>query len=128
MAVVIFEHDSMMGLLEGNWASRECLEGRFVRPEGINTMDYVVIDGAHATLRLDCNGLMEIIRGRGRIERVPFEPGEYVDAHKRLHRHFIECLDSGRPFAASGEHNVRVIELVEEAYASAAHRDGGRSI
>jgi predicted dehydrogenase len=119
LALVIFEHDWMMGLLEGNWVTRECLDGGFNRPEGINTMDYVAIDGATATLRLDCNGVMEVIRGRDQIERVTFEPGEYVDAHKRLHQHFIECLDAGRPFAASAEHNLRVIELVEQAYASA---------
>jgi predicted dehydrogenase len=118
LAVVVFEHDSMIGLLEASWASREYLDSRFHRDDGINTMDRLVIDGADATLRLDADGKIDIIRGRSQIERIAYDPGVYVDAHKRLHNHFIDCLDTGEPFATSGEANLRVLELIETAYAS----------
>lgn len=122
VAVILFEHDSMIGLLDGSWASRECVDGRFHREDGINTMDQVVIDGSDATLRLDPDGKLEIVRGRNRIERVAYNPGQYVDAHKRLHRHFIDCISNGTPFAASGLENVRVLELIEKAYAAGETR------
>lgn len=119
LAILVFQHKDMVGLLEASWTSREYVQGSHVCANGVNLMDYIVVDGSKATLRLDTNGNLETIYGEDRVERIDYIPSEYVDAHKLLHQHFVDCLDNGRVPTTSGANNIRVLKVIENAYIAA---------
>lgn len=111
-------HERMIGLVEASWYSREFLHSPHVRADGVNLMDEILVEGSAATLRLNPAGDIEIIYDRGAVEPVSYERGEYHDAHRRMHRHFLDRLTDGQPFATEGESNLRVLALIEAAYRS----------
>lgn len=116
LAIVTFHHPDMTGLLEASWAAREFQDGAYNLPGGENLMEYVVIEGSEATLRLTADGEMFLLRSDGSVEQAPYPKEEFQESHNRLHRHFIEGLKSGAPFATSGESCLKTMAIIETAY------------
>lgn len=126
LAILVFHHETMTGMLEASWAARELSDGAHNLPGGENLMEYIVIEGSEATLRLTADGAMQLVRTGGSVERVEYPRDEFQKSHDRLHEHFIRGLESGEPFATSGEEYLKVMRIIETAYAVAerVHRIG----
>lgn len=116
LAILIFHHGSMTGMLEASWASREFLDGAYNLAGGENLMEYVIVEGADATLRLTADGKLQLIRAGGRVEDVDYPKDDLQCSHDRLHAHFIHGLNTGEPFATSGEEYLQVMRIIEQAY------------
>ncbi|MBM7567615.1 Gfo/Idh/MocA family protein [Paenibacillus sacheonensis] len=116
LAILILHHPGMTGMIEASWAAREFRDGGYNQPDGENLMEYVVIEGSEATLRLTADGELFLLRTDGSVERVPREPEEFQQSHNRLHRHFVAGLESGAPFATSGEEYMKTMRIIEKAY------------
>ncbi len=124
LAILVFQHKDMIGLLEASWTSKEFVQGSHTWENGVNLMDHIVIEGTEATLRLDIQGNLDIIYGKDQIEKIDYTPCDYADGHKLLHQHFVDCLDNGTEPATSGESNVKVMEIIENAYSYSAKLNG----
>ncbi|SDY01125.1 Gfo/Idh/MocA family protein [Paenibacillus sp. CF384] len=116
LAIVIFHHTAMTGMLEASWASREFRDGSYTLPGGENLMEYVVIEGSEATLRLNADGEMLLLRTDGTVEQIPRPQEAFQESHNRLHQHFIDGIESGLPFVTSGEEYLKTMEIIEAAY------------
>ena len=89
----------------------------------------VAIEGSAGSLRLDQGFRLIVTTGHGVREsivdaEVPAwgaRPWHVIqDSVLRIQRHWVECLREGRAAATSGADNLRTLQLVELAYASAA--------
>lgn len=116
LAILILHHESMTGLIEASWASRELADGTYNLPGGENLMEYIVIEGSDATLRLTADGFIQLIYTGGRVENADYTKDEFQKSHDRLHKHFIDGLNSGTAFATSGEEYMKVMQIIEKAY------------
>jgi len=117
LAILIFRHAGMTGMIEGCWASREQADGPFTQPGGENLMEYALIEGTQASVRLSADGIIELIHDGGGIERVEYGNDAFQNSHNRLHAHFVNGLESGSAFATSGEEYLKVMDIIETAYA-----------
>lgn len=116
LAILAFHHPEMTGLLEASWAAREFRDGAYHLPGGENLMEYVVIEGSEATLRLTADGEMYLLRSDGTVEAAPYAKEPFQESHNRLHRHFIEGLETGAPFVTAGSDYLKTMEIIETAY------------
>jgi predicted dehydrogenase len=89
----------------------------------------VDIQGSAGRLRLDTGFRLTVVTPDGVEERlvdaeVPAwgaRPWHVIqDSVRRIQRHWVDCLEAGREAATSGADNLRTLQLVELAYASAA--------
>lgn len=126
LALLVFRHPSMLGLLEAGWASREQFDSAFNLPGGENLMEYVWIEGADASLRLSLDGTIQLIRSPERVENIDYPVDSLQNGHNRLHAHFVDCLESGEECDTSGERYLNVMELIEQAYATGSGAATGR--
>lgn len=123
LAVLLFRHESMTGMLEAGWASREFSRGAFEQPAGENLMEYVWIDGSDGGLRLTIDGVLEWVGGDKNVERIDYAPHDLQESHNRLHRHFIESLAENLEPTTSGRHYLNVMNIIETAYESGRRSD-----
>jgi predicted dehydrogenase len=89
----------------------------------------VSIDGSAGRLRLEADFRLTVAARDGTQEsmvdaEVPAwgaRPWHVIqDSVRSIQRHWVDCLRDGRPAATSGADNLRTLQLVELAYASAA--------
>lgn len=105
--------------MDMSWATRRELTAELLDPVLPNHKEQLIIEGNMATIKLFDNGRISIIDNYG-IEKTYKERTElnYVDSHKKLHSHFIDCLNNGTDFQTSGEDNLKTLKLVFSAYRS----------
>ncbi|WP_165822380.1 Gfo/Idh/MocA family protein [Paenibacillus montanisoli] len=123
LAVLLFHHEGMTGMLEAGWASREFAGSSFEQPAGENLMEYVWIEGSEAGLRLTADGVMELIDADRTVRRIEYEPHNLQLSHNRLHRHMIEALSESREPETSGRRYLNVMRIIETAYESGRRSD-----
>ncbi len=83
------------------------------------------IQGSEGALELDTDFRLRVAGAEQVVDaEVPewgARPWHVIqDSVRRIQRHWVECLASGREPATSGRDNLRTLQLVELAYASAA--------
>jgi len=119
--VVTLGYDHFYGIMDLSWATRrefwECMKDN----SQINGdhVEHFIIDGDKATLKMYGFGTIAIIDNNG-MESVIAQHTEidYEESHFRLQSHFIECLDTGKPFQTSGEDNLQTLKLTFAVYES----------
>ncbi len=105
--------NSAMGWVEGHSFTKSDDQG--------STLDEATFEGDEGSIRINSRG--EIWRGDERIWR-DSGPGYRGDSVYATQVHFIECLQTGRPFETGArDYLEKTFAVVEAAYASmAAHR------
>lgn len=116
LAILVLHHEGMTGMIEASWAAREFRDGSYNQPDGENLMEYVLIEGSDATLRLTADGEMFMLRTNGDVLPMALATEAFQESHNRLHQHFIAGLESGAPFATSGEEYMKTMRIIEAAY------------
>ncbi|MCI0359423.1 MAG: cyclase family protein, partial [Planctomycetaceae bacterium] len=108
------------------WDANRCNESTAADPR--YTFGEFLVEGSGGTIRLYDDGRLTI-QPRGGAERDhPYRHqrrGFGGDCVLAAQRHFIDCLNSGRPFETSGEDYLRNLAIVEAVYESA---QTGRSV
>jgi len=125
--VVTLGYDEFYVVMDMSWATRRELDGPLPDRVLPDHREQLVIEGSLATVKLRFDGTIVRIDDRGNettiAERTELDHGE---SHFRLQSHFIECLDTGRPFQTSGEDNLRTLELMFAVYESAMRHEAVR--
>ncbi|MNI31311.1 putative oxidoreductase YhhX [compost metagenome] len=120
--VVMLGYDDFFGIMDMSWATRRELTD--VLPEQVlpDHKEQLVIEGEKATIKLYISGQITLIDNQG-SEQVLYERTElnYETSHEKLQQHFVDCLNSGRPFDTSGTDNIKTLKLVFDTYDSSLH-------
>lgn len=99
------------------------LAGSFVAPGfGIAVADRLEVIGSKASVILD-NETLSLKGAKPQTLAYDAEQ-EYQHCFDAAIEHFVSCLRSGAPFESSVQDNLETLRLVEDAYASAAERQG----
>lgn len=111
VGTVMLGHEGFHGIMEMSWASRRGLFDS--KPE----MFYIESD--QCALKMDGDGRLTVLDDDG--ERVLNGPltWDMADSFRLLQKHYLHCLDTGMEFQTGGEHNVKTLKLVFDAYESA---------
>lgn len=128
VATMLLQHaDGITSVVDCSYATRLPVENF---PQTL-----IEIDGSEGTVRLDA-GYRLTICGRGGVRELDVTPPLLPWAERPWHniqesvlliqRHFVECIGAGREPETSGADNLKTLELVEAAYASA--ENGGSTI
>ena len=108
------------------WDANRCNESTAADPR--YTFGEFLVEGSGGSIRLYDDGRLTI-QPRGGAERDhPYHHerrGFGGDCVLATQRHFIDCLNSGRPFETSGEDYLQNLTIVEAVYESA---HSGRSV
>jgi predicted dehydrogenase len=115
--------DRVMLMLTGSGGEGVVLMGDFLahgHPQG--QFDRLEILGEEGTIRLE-GAVMESV---GKTpERVELDhQANYIAAYEGVFRHFLDCLDSGRPFDTRPEDNLKTLEICERAYRTGFFKPG----
>lgn len=122
--VVTLGYDGFYAVMDMSWAARGELERAPDADVKAEHREQMVIEGELATLKLRRNGDIALIDGSGREKLL--QEGivlDHADSHVRLQSHFIEALDSGKPFQTGGEDNLKTLRLMFSAYRSAQYHE-----
>jgi predicted dehydrogenase len=115
--VIILGYPAMTGMICNSWASIPVPDLDMPQAERDGAVPRLEIDGAKATLTLDCNGSMRLVSDREEAWKFPADT--LACSHIAAHRHFIDCLESGTEFETSGAETIRTMSLVYACYVSA---------
>lgn len=123
--IVTMGYDGWFGTLDMSWATRRHLNAPPLDPIAPANHETFVIEGDSGTLRYLADGRIERISADGR-EIVVVAAHTELDhpmSHQLLSAHFLDCLESGAPFATSARDNLETLKLVFAAYDSAARHE-----
>jgi predicted dehydrogenase len=108
--------DGKQAILDMCWSTRQ-------NPEDSLTwgLQQTLVEGSKGTLRVDAQGQLERSLPDGTIDHFPvfLEPDPRVQAYAGVHRHFLECLETGRPFLTDIADNRKAMAIVYAGYESA---------
>ena len=119
-----------VGLGRNFSADVELLNDATKRAEELFPQTLIEIDGSEGSLKLLPNYTLEIHHGRDSTRTLRREPPLHAWAERpwfniqdsvvNIQAHWVECLRDGHEPQTSGSDNLRTLQLVEAAYASAA--------
>jgi predicted dehydrogenase len=112
-AQIMVGFDGVTCVIDTSWASFS------LETDGVIVHADAVVEGTEGTAVLTPGGVLHLVRGDG-TRSWPFAKDTIRESYTATHRHFIECLDTGRDFETSGEDTLRTMELVFAAYKCAA--------
>ena len=117
--LIVLGYDDFFGYMDMSWATRRSLEAEVTDQVLPDHKEQFIIEGDKATIKLYNNGRIAVIDNNG-AEKTYKELTElnYIESHKKLHAHFIDCLDNGTEFQTSGEDNLKTLKLVFGTYES----------
>ncbi|MCM3033152.1 Gfo/Idh/MocA family protein [Niallia sp. MER 6] len=121
--LIMLGYDDFFGYMDMSWATRRDLEAEVPEQVLPDHKEQLIIEGDKATIKLYNNGRISIIDNKG-AEKTYIESTElnYIESHKNLHAHFIECLNEGTDFQTSGEDNLKTLQLVFGTYESSQNK------
>jgi predicted dehydrogenase len=97
------------------------ISGDLADPSAPATLcDRLHLVGDTGEIRLDQSGLRLDSESACRSSAVDFE-SDYRGSYSGAISHFVDCLATGRPFESTPAWHVRILALVERAYALAGH-------
>ena len=102
----------VQGVILNNW----CYRGDLNRP---HAREEVVIQGDKGTISGTSQSICVVVDDPVPSKIYPQFSGDWFpDAFGNSMMHFIEALDSSKPFLCSGRHNLKAMALMEGAYRS----------
>jgi len=107
--------DRVMLMMTGGKGEGVMLVGDFMAhgyPPG--QFDRLEILGDQGTIRLEGTTLQSIGKTPETLE--VDHQANYINAYEGVFRHFLDCLDSGRPFDTRPEDNLKTLAICERAY------------
>ena len=107
--------DRVMLMMTGGGGEGVALVGDFMAhgyPPG--QFDRLEILGDEGTIRLEGTTLQSIGKTPETLE--VDHQANYINAYEGVFRHFLDCLDSGRPFDTRPEDNLKTLAICERAY------------
>jgi predicted dehydrogenase len=107
--------NGVSGVVINNW----CYRGD--RPRA-HAREEVVIQGTRGAITGDAEGICVTTAGDHSARIYPEIRGAWFpDAFGASMNHFLEALDTGRPYLCSGHDNLKTVAIAEAAYLSAEH-------
>ncbi len=109
----------------GQWDANRYNEPACPLPEARYTFGEFLVEGDAGSLRLALDGTITLKKLGGVEEPVPYvheRRGFAGDCCFLAQRHFADCLLTGAPCETSGDEYVKVMEIQEAVYRSAASR------
>ncbi len=118
--IITLGYEDFYGVLDMSWATRRELELPPSEKVQAEHREQIIIEGDKGTLKLYMDGRITLIDIKG-VETTVAENTEldHAESHYRLQSHYIECMNSGKPFQTSGEDNLKTMELIFSTYISA---------
>lgn len=104
----------------GLWDANRCNESSAADPR--YTFGTLLVEADGGSIRLDEEGQLFVKSlGEPEVEHIYHHErrGFAGDCVYLTQKHFVECLQNGTPFEASGSQYLKSLQLVEEAYESA---------
>lgn len=102
----------MQACILNNW----CYRGHLRRPHSV---EEVVIQGDRGAITATSEEVVvETVEPSAEI-RPRFNGKWFPDAFGNAMRHFLDALQTGKPYLCSGRHNLQVVALIEAGYRSA---------
>ena len=102
----------VQGTIINNW----CYRGDLARP---HANEEVVIQGDKGAISGNSQSICVVVDNPVPSKIYPqFHEDWFPDAFGNSMMHFVEALDSGKPFLCSGRHNLKAIALMEGTYRS----------
>jgi predicted dehydrogenase len=112
-ALMVRFADGPAGLVVNNWSYR----GPANHP---HPNELIVLQGSGGTITADAREV--VVVGEGGERRFPVEGTWFPDAFGNAMAHFVDALDSGRPFLCEARDNLKTVAIAEAGYRSAAER------
>jgi predicted dehydrogenase len=125
--VVILTYDSFLAILDCSWATREFA----VRPVydhkiGNHWTENVTLDGELRTLKLrnvgqykETDGLFSLVDNEGKERAIESLTYNQYGANYETIKHFLDCLESNKPFYTEAEWYLDVLRIIDAVYLSA---------
>lgn len=122
--IITLGYDNAYAVMDMSWATRRELAKPLESAVHAEHREQMVMEGETGTLKLYFNGDIGLINSEG-IETFIARATQldHAQSHERLQAHFIDCLNSGKPFQTSGEDNVKTMNLIFSTYRSAEQHE-----
>ncbi len=119
--IVTMGYPDWYGYMDMSWATRRNLESPPKTPVWPENLERLVIDGDEATLKLQFDGSINLVTKDGSHTSVIAEKTwlDHEYSHELLAGHFIDCMETGKPFFTSGEDNLTTMKMIFAVYDSA---------
>jgi len=125
--VIILGYEDFIVILDCSWATREfAVYPVYEKKIGNHWTEHLTVDGELRTVKLEnvgqykeCDGMLSLVNDEGKKQIMESLSFNQYEANYQTIKHFLECLDAGKPFYTEADWYLDVLRIIDAVYLSA---------